>query len=190
MQFQYHCHRSYAIVSAAERRYNEGMSNPKSLLHPRVYAALQSANITYEALPCDPNLADTAAFCQAYGYSIDESANTIVVTSKGEHRTNAACLVLANSKLDVNREVCKQLQVKKASFASMEDTIALTDMEVGGITIIGMPNIPILIDAAVMKQSRIIIGGGNRTSKILINPAECSKLPHVVIVENLAQPKS
>ncbi len=75
-------------------------------------------------MPCDPALADTAAFCEAYGYRLDESANTIVVIGKSDPPRYAACVVLANTRLDVNRAVRSRLGVKKASFADRETTAA------------------------------------------------------------------
>jgi hypothetical protein len=48
----------------------------------RLEAALAPLGIAYELFPCDPALADTAQFCEAYGFSPDESANTIVVVGR------------------------------------------------------------------------------------------------------------
>ena len=59
----------------------------------------------HELFPCDPALADTAAFCAAYGFDPADSANTIVVVGKGTPPVYAACVVLATHRLDVNRAV-------------------------------------------------------------------------------------
>ena len=40
----------------------------------------------YELFACDPALADTAAFCAAYGFAPEDSANTIVVIGKSNPR--------------------------------------------------------------------------------------------------------
>jgi len=53
----------------------------------------------------DPAFADTAAFCERYGYPADRAGNTIVVASKKEPRQYAACVVLATTRLDVNHAV-------------------------------------------------------------------------------------
>ncbi|MDQ3392153.1 MAG: hypothetical protein M3508_12605, partial [Actinomycetota bacterium] len=37
-----------------------------------------------EVVDCDPALADTAAFCEAYGFAPDDSANAIVVAGKAD----------------------------------------------------------------------------------------------------------
>lgn len=165
------------------------METPQDLLHRLVFSALESAGIMYEAIPCEPDLADTAAFCNTYGYGIDESANTILVVSKGQIPQFAACVVLANTKLDVNKSVRMVMGVKKASFASAESTIKLSGMEIGGVTIAGLQNMPIYIDSAVMERPRVIIGGGNRTSKVILDPVELKKLPGIIVVEGLAKPK-
>jgi prolyl-tRNA editing enzyme YbaK/EbsC (Cys-tRNA(Pro) deacylase) len=164
------------------------MVNP--LLDNLVQMALDSYGIEYEVLECNPDFADTAAFCQQYGFSLDDSANTILVASKKvEPVKYAACVILATTKLDVNKTVCKLLGVKRASFATADETKEITSMEIGGVTIFGIENIPVYVDAAVLERDKVIMGGGNRSSKILLSPAELKKIPQVEIVQNLAQPK-
>ena len=157
------------------------------LLHLNVLDVLQSLSIPHEALACDAELADTAQFCQHYGYSPDQSANCLLLGStKGEPKF-ACCVVLANCRLDVNKVVRKKLGVRRLSFANPELTKELTGMELGGVTPFGLPaNLPLWIDSRVMACEKIILGGGNRTSKLLMPPAGLNKLPGVEIVENLA----
>ena len=83
---------------------------------------LDDLGVEYELVPCDPALADTAAFCATYGYRLDESANTIVVVGKADPPKYAACVALATTRLDVNRAVRRRLGTKKASFAGAEET--------------------------------------------------------------------
>ena len=52
---------------------------------------LDATGLEYEIIPCDPDLADTAAFCEAYGYALEDSANTIVVMGKADPPVFAAC---------------------------------------------------------------------------------------------------
>jgi prolyl-tRNA editing enzyme YbaK/EbsC (Cys-tRNA(Pro) deacylase) len=140
-------------------------------------------------VPCDPGLADTAAFCEAYGYRPDQSANAIVVVGKGDPRTYVACLVLATTRLDVNGVVRKRLGVKKASFASADETVEITGMQIGGVTPYGLPDgLPIWIDAAVMAVDRVIVGGGSRDRKLLVPPASLAAIPGAEVVEGLARP--
>jgi prolyl-tRNA editing enzyme YbaK/EbsC (Cys-tRNA(Pro) deacylase) len=158
-------------------------------LLPTVAAALAEHGLTYEVLACDPDLADTAAFCDHYGFSLDQSANTILVTSKKvEPARYAVCVVLGTTRLDVNKSVRELLGVKRASFADAETTQAVTGMEIGGVTAIGASGHTIYIDAAVLERERVVMGGGNRTSKLLLKPQELAKLPHAVVVEGLAKP--
>ena len=105
----------------------------------RLEAALGPLGVEYELFPCDPALADTAQFCAAYGFSPDESANTIVVVGKADPRRYAACIVLATHRLDVNRAVRDRLGTRKASFAGPDETRELTGMEIGGVTPFGLP---------------------------------------------------
>ena len=80
--------------------------------------ARSRASASYELFACDPALADTAQFCAAYGFALDDSANTIVVVGKADPRVYAACIVLAPHRLDVNHAVKARLGTRKASFAA------------------------------------------------------------------------
>lgn len=143
----------------------------------------------YEVMPCDPALADTAAFCEAYGVDPADSANTILVASKRPAGVNAACVVLATHRLDVNRAVRDQLEVKKLSFASADLTVELTSMQIGGVTPFGLPpSMRVLVDAAVLQRVSIVLGGGNRSSKLRLEPAQLLALPAVEVIEGLAAP--
>ena len=145
--------------------------------------------MAYQVLPCDPELADTAEFCQHYGFSLDQSANTILVTSKKvEPVRYAVCVALGTTRLDVNSVVRGLLGVKRASFADAETTKAVTGMEIGGVAAIGTSGQPIYIDSAVLERERVVMGGGNRSSKLLLKPQELNKLPAAVVIEGLAKP--
>lgn len=142
-----------------------------------------------DIVPCDPDLADTAAFCAAYGYAPEDSANTIVVVGKADPPVHAACLVLADSRLDVNRVVRARLGTRKASFASAEDTLALTGQMIGGVTVLGLPDsLPIWIDERVMARERVIVGGGSRSCKVLVEPRALLALANAEVVASLAVP--
>jgi len=166
------------------------MNNLVQLLHPTVQQGLQKYGIDYTVLECDPEFADTAVFCQKYNYSVGQAANAIIIASRTEPVKFACCIVLGTTKLDVNKSVSKQMQVKKVSFASAEQTMQLTGMQIGGVTPFGLPDVPIYIDAAVMQCDEVVAGGGNRQSKVLLAPAELLKLPGAQVVEGLAVPRS
>jgi prolyl-tRNA editing enzyme YbaK/EbsC (Cys-tRNA(Pro) deacylase) len=143
----------------------------------------------YELFACDPALADTAAFCAAYGFALEDSANTIVVVGKSTPPVYAACIVLATHRLDVNHAVRDRLGTRKASFASLDETRALTGHEIGGVTAFGLPDgIPLLVDAAVMARQRIVLGGGSRSWKVIAPSSILLSLPSVQVVDGLANP--
>jgi prolyl-tRNA editing enzyme YbaK/EbsC (Cys-tRNA(Pro) deacylase) len=145
----------------------------------------------YELFACDPALADTAAFCRAYGFALEDSANTIVVAGKSSPPRYAACVVLASHRLDVNRSVRARLGTRKASFASPDETRRLTGQEIGGVTAFGLPaGLPLWVDAAVMARPRIVLGGGSRSWKVLAPPAILLTLAAVEVVSGLAVPAS
>lgn len=153
----------------------------------RLVASLDRLGVAYELFPCDPALADTAAFCAAYGFDPADSANTILVVGKSDPPRYAACVVLAPNRLDVNRTVRDRLGTRKASFAPAEATREITGMEIGGVTVFGLPaGLPILVDARVMERERIVLGGGSRSWKVLAAPSILLALPSVEVVEGLA----
>ena len=157
-------------------------------LEARVRESIEAAaGDSFEILPCDPALADTAAFCAHYGIPPEESGNTIVVATKREPKRHAACLVLATTRLDVNHAVRQLLGGQKLSFASGEETAALTGMMMGGVTVFGLPpDLPIYIDGAVLKARSVVVGGGSRSCKIRVAPEVLRRIPNAVVVEDLA----
>lgn len=160
-------------------------------LLPIVEQTLNKYKIAYKVLECTPELADTAAFCENYNVSPDQAANTILVASRKIEPTKyAVCVVLSTTRLDVNKKVSELLGAKKLSFADAEVTKELTGMMIGGVTAIGISQLPIYIDSAVMKQPEVVMGSGNRSSKLLLKPAELKKLPNVQVIEGLAKPRS
>jgi prolyl-tRNA editing enzyme YbaK/EbsC (Cys-tRNA(Pro) deacylase) len=140
--------------------------------------------------PIDPELADTAAFCQTYGSPLEASANCVVVAGKrtGEERF-AACLVLATTRADVNGVVRRRLDVRKASFVPVETAVELTGMAYGGITPFGLPpGWPLLIDAAIAAKPELVVGSGIRGSKLLVPGDVLAGLPGAEIIDSLATP--
>ncbi len=159
----------------------------------RVRAALDGTGVAYEVMDCDPELADTAAFCEHYGVPVEQSANTILVAGKprgGGDKVYVACVVLADTRLDVNGSVRRRLDVKKASFASADETRELTGMLIGGVTAAALPEgMPLWVDARVMDAEWIVLGGGDRSTKIKASPAVLTALG-AEVVDQLATPTS
>jgi len=152
----------------------------------RVRARLNELGIPFEEIRCDPELADTAAFCAHYGYPPESAANTIVVASKAEPRLFVACVVLATARLDVNRAVRQRMGARKVSFANADETAELTGMMIGGVTPPGLPaDLPLWIDGGVMRREWVIIGGGSRSMKVKLAPDGLIQLGGEV-VEGLA----
>ena len=145
---------------------------------------------TVGVAPIDADLADTAAFCEAYAVPLDASANCVILAGKREGQLRmAACLVLATTRADVNGVARRWLDVRKISFASMDDAVTMTGMEYGGITPIGLPtDWPILVDSRVVEQPAIVIGSGVRRSKIVLPGTSLAQYPGVHVLDGLANP--
>jgi prolyl-tRNA editing enzyme YbaK/EbsC (Cys-tRNA(Pro) deacylase) len=153
-----------------------------------VRRAAAATGTDHELVPCDPALADTAAFCEAYGYAMEDSANCVVVIGKAEPPRFAACVVLATTRLDVNGVVRRRLGTRKASFAPADDVVRATGMAIGGVTPLALPaELPLWVDAAVMERERIVLGAGSRNAKVLAPPAILVALG-AEAVPNLARP--
>ncbi|MFN2385637.1 MAG: YbaK/EbsC family protein [Thermoanaerobaculia bacterium] len=159
----------------------------RAAIDARVEQALTTLGVSFRRMPCDPALADTAAFCAHYGVPPDRTGNTIVVASKKEPRQHAACLVLATSRLDVNHMVTRLMGVKRLSFATAEETRSLTGMEMGGVTVFGLPDgMPLYVDSRVMALDQVLVGGGSRSWKFWIAPEALLRIPGASVVDGLA----
>jgi prolyl-tRNA editing enzyme YbaK/EbsC (Cys-tRNA(Pro) deacylase) len=136
----------------------------------------------------DPSLSDTATTQKEFGLQPDTLANCVVVGGKREGAERlAACVVLADSRADINGIVKRLLDVRKASFLTVDRAVGLTGMEYGGITPIGLPaEWPVLIDRRVTEAGLVVIGSGVRRSKILLPGGLFERIPHAEIVDGLA----
>jgi prolyl-tRNA editing enzyme YbaK/EbsC (Cys-tRNA(Pro) deacylase) len=155
-----------------------------------VTSSLERLGVLHSVMACDPAAADTAVFCERYGISPADSANTILVAVKREPRRYVACVALATTRLDVNHKLREELGEKRLSFADASETVAVTGMLVGGVAPFGLPDtVPVLVDAAVMERPEIVLGGGGRDTKLRMAPAELLKVPGLRVVPGLAQPR-
>lgn len=163
--------------------------------HPELLGAPVAAALAQLIGPAwvaaiDDDLADTAAFTEAYGVPAAASANCVVVATRRAGQTSlAACLVLATTRADVNGLVRRHLGARKASFAPQDVAVAESGMAYGGITPVGLPTSwPVLVDAAVAGADLVVIGSGTRGSKLAVPGAVLAALPSAEVLEGLGQP--
>jgi prolyl-tRNA editing enzyme YbaK/EbsC (Cys-tRNA(Pro) deacylase) len=164
-------------------------------IEQRVLAAVEGTGEPFEVIEIDPELADTATFCDHYGYRPETAGNCIIVASRDEPPVMAACLALATTKLDVNKRIRRLLGVRKLSFATPDLTRSLTGMEIGGVTPFGLPDVdatghppvPLLVDARLRELERVIVGGGSRSLKLAVPPATLTAIG-ARFIEDLALP--
>ncbi|MDX1375598.1 MAG: YbaK/EbsC family protein [Burkholderiales bacterium] len=172
----------------AESRDAARESAHDSIQDSTIRGVLEASGLPYEIMPCDPALADTVVFCERYGIPLGKSVNTILVKAKTGGVHFAACVLLANTRLDVNKVVRKRLGARRVSFASADETREITGMEIGGVTPVGLPaDLPLWVDRRVMEPDFVILGGGNRHSKIKIAPDVFSMIPNCTVIEGLAR---
>ena len=162
------------------------MSTPQEI-ESRVVSQLESLGVEYDMFEIDPDFADTAAFCEKYGFPPEKSGNTIIVASKRGAKKHCACIVAATDRLDVNKRVKRLMEVSRASFAGADETAELTGMMIGGVTPFGLPSaVPIYADAKLKGLDYVILGGGSRSTKLKVPPAELEKLPNLEFVDGLS----
>lgn len=155
---------------------------------PEIRAFLESSKTAFEVWACSPELADTALFCEHYQVSLDHSANAILVRAKTGELKYALCVLLATDRLDGNHTVRKKLGARKVSFASADETREMTGMEIGGVTPIALPaGLPIWIDDVVMQRDYVVLGGGNRSSKLKVDPKVLLLQDNAEVVPGLAR---
>ncbi|MBX3148678.1 hypothetical protein KF728_00880 [Candidatus Obscuribacterales bacterium] len=154
--------------------------------HPTVSAGLKSHGIEYRVFECEDHLADTTIFCEHYNFAPETTANTIIAVGKSTPPKFACCVILATTKLDVNKKISHLLGIKRCSFASAEQTLEFTGMQIGGVTPFGLPDLPIYLDSRIMDCDEVLLGGGNRTTKVILKPAELLKLPKSEVISGLA----
>ncbi len=164
---------------------------PSASIEAAVVSTLVELEIPHEVIEIDPAFADTAAFCQEYGYSLDNCGNTIVVASKKEPKQYAACIVCGSDRLDVNKTVRGLMETSRLSFATAQETEALTGMTLGGVTPFALPaHLPLYADEKLLGLDCVILGSGGRSSKLSVSPEALKRLPRLRFVPGLSlQPK-
>ena len=159
-----------------------------NLLNKDVYDDISKLGIPYEIVECKEEYADTYLFCEKYEYPIEYCANTILLSSKKPSDYYVACVLQGNKKLDVNNKVRKLMNSSKVSFASHEETVSLTNMKSGGVTIFGLPkSIDVYVDSEIMNNPYLIFGSGNRNCKIKIEPNYLNQIPNIKSIENITK---
>ena len=159
------------------------------LIENGVVSQLQSLGVDYEIFEIDPDFADTAAFCEKYGFPMENSGNTIIVASKRGQKKHCACIVAATDRLDVNKRVKGLMEVSRASFAGADETMEITGMMIGGVTPFALPlDLPIYADAKLQTLDYLILGGGGRSTKLRLDPSELGKLPNLEFIDGLSLP--
>ena len=163
--------------------------NPDRKIEQLVVSTLVRLGIPYQFIEIDPTFAETANFCQEYGYSLDKCGNTIIVASKKEPKRYSACVVRGSDRLDVNRAVKRLMGVSRLSFATAAETESLTGMTVGGVTPFAIPEkVPVYADERLLDLDYLILGSGTRSSKLIVAPESLNQLPETRFVAGLSLP--
>lgn len=159
-----------------------------SELDPAVAEQLLRFDVPFRVVAVAPEYGDVAGLYERYGFLPETIANTLLIAGRTEPVTFAACIVLATSRLDINKKAAALLGLKRgrATFATPEQVTRVTGMMVGGVTAFGLPpSLPVYIDDAVMLRDEILMGGGNLSSKVVMASDALRRLPNAEIVQGL-----
>jgi prolyl-tRNA editing enzyme YbaK/EbsC (Cys-tRNA(Pro) deacylase) len=165
------------------------------LLAPATHVALVAWAATEPAIAAeigvaaiDATLADTAAFVAAYHVPMTASVNCVVIQGRrGEAERIAAAAIRADMRADVNGVVKRMLDARKCSFMSLDEAVARSAMEYGGITPVGLPDgWRVLVDDHVGHLPAIVIGSGIRGSKLVLPGELLARSPGAEVIEGLA----
>ena len=134
----------------------------------------------------DPELADTAAFCERYDVALEVSANCVVVAGqRGGGRPGWPRAWCWPPPAPTSTAWCAggwtraRRRSRRWTRRSTE-----TGMEYGGITPIGLPGgWPLLVDAAVVATPYVVIGSGLRRCKIVVPGADLALLPGAEVLD-------
>ena len=165
------------------------------LLAPSTHASL-AAWVATESLvgesiavaAIDPELADTAAFVAAYHVPMTASVNCVVIQGRrGDTERIAAAAIRADMRADVNGVVKRLLDARKCSFLGLDEAVARSGMEYGGITPVGLPDgWRVLVDDQVRYLPAVVIGSGIRGSKLLLPGDLLARYPGAEVIDGLA----
>jgi len=135
----------------------------------------------------DPDDADTATLTSKFDLPLASSGNAVLIKGfrQGEAR-QCCCMTPADRRVDVNHVVKSLLDVRKCSFASMDEAVAASSMEYGGITPIGLPpDWPVWLDEYIADLDWVLIGSGVRSSKLIVPGEALLRLPGARLVNSL-----
>ena len=87
----------------------------------------------------------------------------------------------------MNHTVRRLMAAPKLSFATADETKALTGMMIGGVTVFALPaGLAIYVDDMLMALEWVILGGGSRSTKIRTSPEVFRRLSGASVVVGLS----
>ena len=136
----------------------------------------------------DPKYCGGFELVEEYNIDPDAAIKCLIIEGKrNKTKKYAALLVPIKYECDVS-EVKEVLNVKTISFAKLDYVLEQTNMELGSITPIGIPeDWYVFVDSMVFEQKYIIIGGGLKNSKLMLASELLKKLPNSFVLDNLAK---
>lgn len=138
---------------------------------PKMLSFLKSHELTdkIQVAQIDPQYADGEKLSETYGVDINQELNCLAFAGKRDGQIRyAAVVVLYGKRVNSGAVLKHAMDATKPSFANLDDVIAMTCMEFGSITPVGLPDDwQVLIDSSVKELDEVIIGGGRVDAKFV-----------------------
>lgn len=158
---------------------------------PQMLLFLKTHELTdkIQVAQIDPQYADGEKLSQAYDVDINQELNCLAFAGKRDGQIKYAAVVVPYGKRVNSGAVLKHaMDATKPSFANLDDVIAMTGMEFGSITPVGLPDDwQVLVDSSIKELDEVIVGGGRVDAKFKTTPQTLAELPHAKFVDHLAK---
>lgn len=158
---------------------------------PKMLSFLKSHELTdkIQVAQIDPQYADGEKLSETYGVDINQELNCLAFAGKRDGQIRyAAVVVLYGKRVNSGAVLKHAMDATKPSFANLDDVIAMTCMEFGSITPVGLPDDwQVLIDSSVKELDEVIIGGGRVDAKFKTTTQILAQLPHAKFVDQLTK---
>ena len=168
-----------ADVAAAAARHGLDFPDPRELphVHRRVRRALEDHGVSVEVhqhRDLDGPIHSPGDFADALGVGIERVTKTLFLRSQRHQYVVLVAPVTTRVNLQA---VAEAVGCRRLGMADREELAAYLDYSPGGVSPIGVdPEIPVLVDAALLRQPSIFVAAGEIGVEVEIDPGELLRM--------------
>lgn len=146
-------------------------------MHPRVASLLQHAEVPFRVIrhaDFSVPILNASDFAKALGYEAGRVTKTLLLKASGKERF---CLAVVPANARVNfTAVGRELGGGRYSVASPDHLARFLDYPPFGVSPLGAPDVPVLIDGRLECYESVLIGSGVPGIEIEIAPSDLKVL--------------